>query len=104
MDSKLKSTKALDGAKGGTTKMFGKMGVVPSQEGVSAPTRRPGFDKNAPKGGPGGVMGKQGGARKAEAGKVTPAKSGSGGDNTFAVHGGSGRMFGKQGAIPATEE
>ncbi len=101
METKIKSTKSLDGAKGGSHKMFGKMGVVPSKEGVSAPTSKPGFDKNAPKGGRTGVMGKQGGVRPSEPGKVTVAKSGSGGSDKFSVSGGNTRMKGKTGAIPA---
>lgn len=101
MKNKTMSTGSLDGAKGGSTKMFGKSGVQPSQPGVSAPAHKPSFDKNAPKGGRSGVMGKQGGVRASEAGKVTVSKSGSGGDNKFAVRGGSGHMAGKSGAIPA---
>lgn len=102
--SKLNSTKALNGAKGGSTKMFGKSGVVPSQEGVSAPSSKPGFDKSQPKGGRTGVMGKQGGSRPAEAGKVSPSKSGVGNSKGFSVSGGKGHMFGPKGAIPATSE
>lgn len=99
MTSKIKSTKSLDGAKGGSTKMFTKMGVQPSQEGVSAPSRRPSPGNDAPKGGAGGVMGKQGGSRPSTPGGVSVSKSGAGSNSDFSVHGGNGHMFGKSSAI-----
>lgn len=100
MKTKISSTKGLDVLKGGNTKMFAKSGVTPAESGVSAPTKRAGFDKSPPKGGRTGVMGKQGASRAAVAGGVTPAKSG-GGDNSWGVHGGSGHMSGPNTAAPA---
>lgn len=93
---KEKSEKMGIGAKGGTTKMFGKMGVQPSESGVAAPTRAPSAGNNAPKGGRTGVMGKQRGAAPAVSGQVS--SGGRGGDNTFKVSGGNGHMAGFTGA------
>ena len=93
---KEKSEKMNVGAKGGTSKMFGKMGVDTMEAGVAAPTRAPGFNKNAPKGGKTGVMGKQHGAAPAVSGQVS--SGGRGGDNTFKVSGGKGHMAGFTGA------
>lgn len=87
---KEKTDKAGSFAKGGSGKMFGKMGVKPSEAGVAAPTRAPGMDKVAPKGGRTGVMGKQRGAAPAVAGQVS--SGGRGGDNSFSVKGGNGHM------------
>lgn len=86
---------------GGKTRMFGKMGVQPSQPGVSAPSRAPAMTKNPPKGGRTGVMGKQGGVLNAVPGQVTPAKSGVGNSKGFSVSGGKKHMFGKQTASTA---
>lgn len=93
---KEKSEKMGGGAKGGSTKMFGKMGVMPSEAGVSAPARAPGSNNSMTKGGRSGVMGKQRGAAPAVSGQVSPG--GRGGDNTFKVSGGKGRMAGFTGA------
>jgi hypothetical protein len=101
MKTKQISSKSLDGAKGGTTKMFGKMGVQPSEAGVSAPTRKPSPGNEMLKGGKTGVVGKQGGVRNSEAGKVTVAKSGVGNSSSFSVEGGKGHMAGKSGAYTA---
>lgn len=96
---KEKSEKTGFGAKGGSNKMFGKMGVQPSQAGVATPTRAPSAGNNPPKGGRTGVMGKQHGAAPAVAGKVS--SGGSGGDNTFKVSGGKGHMAPFTGSTPA---
>ena len=96
---KEKTEKMGGGAKGGTTKMFGKMGVMPSESGVSVPVRAPGFNKNAPKGGRTGVMGKQRGAAPAVPGQVS--SGGRGGDNSFKASGGKGHMAGFTGAMNA---
>lgn len=93
---KEKTEKMNVGAKGGGKKMFGKMGVKPSESGVSAPARAPGASNDAPKGGRTGMMGKQGGAAPAIAGQVS--SGGRGGDNSFKVSGGKGRMAGFTGA------
>lgn len=98
---KEKSEKMNVGAKGGTTKMFGKMGVMPSEAGVSAPVRAPGANNAMIKGGRTGVMGKQGGAAPAMAGGVSCG--GRAGDNTFKASGGKARMAGftgSQNAVP----
>ena len=87
---KEKSEKSGVFAKGGTTKMFPKMGVKPSMPGVSAPTSTPGFDKAAIKGGRTGVRGKQRGAAPARPGQSSPG--GHSGDNTFKASGGKGHM------------
>jgi len=87
---KEKTEKMNVGAKGGSGKMFGKMGVQPAEAGVAAPTRAPSANNAAPKGGRTGVMGKQGGAAPAVAGQVS--SGGRGGDNTFKVSGGKGHM------------
>lgn len=89
---KEKSEKTGIGAKGGSTKMFGKSGAAPREAGVSAPTRSQSFDKNALKGGRSGVMGKQRGAAPAEPGKTS--SGGRGGDNSFKASGGKGHMAG----------
>lgn len=86
---KEKSDKAGAFAKGGSGKMFGKMGVQPSQPGVSAPMRAPSANNAAPKGGS-GHMAKQSGAAPAVAGQVSTG--GRSGDNTFKVSGGKGHM------------
>lgn len=96
---KEKSEKMNVGAKGGTTKMFGKMGADPMEAGVAAPTRAPGMDKAAPKGGKTGVMGKQRGAAPAVPGQVS--SGGRGGDNTFKASGGKGHMAPFTGSTPA---
>ena len=93
---KEKSEKTGIGAKGGTTKMFGKSGVAPREPGVSAPTRQQPFGKGMLKGGRTGVMGKQRGAAPAVSGQVS--SGGRGGDNTFKVSGGKGHMAGFTGA------
>lgn len=93
---KEKTEKMGGGAKGGSRKMFGKMGAMPMESGVSAPTRAPGAANNPAKGGRTGVMGKQRGAAPAEAGKVSPG--GRGGDNSFKVSGGKGHMAGFTGS------
>ena len=96
---KEKSDKALNGAFGGSTKMFGKSGVAPSVAGVSAPPSQPAFGKNPPSGGKSGVMSKQRGAAPAVAGQFT--SGGRSGDNSFKVSGGSGHMAGFTGSTPA---
>ena len=97
---KEKTDKAGSFAKGGSNKMFGKMGVKPSEAGVAAPTRAPGMDKAAPKGGRTGVMGKQRNAAPSQPGKVTSGGA-AGGDNTFKVSGGRGHMAPFTPATPA---
>lgn len=96
---KEKTDKAGSFAKGGSNKMFGQMGVQPSQAGVSAPANAPSTGNNAPKGGRTGVMGKQGGAAPAVAGQVS--SGGRAGNNDFSVKGGSGHMAGFTGSTPA---
>lgn len=96
MKSKEKSVKSGMGAKGGTTKMFGKMGVMPSEAGVSAPMRAPGSNNSMIKGGRTGVMGKQGGAAPAMPGCCSGG--GRAGDNTFKASGGKAHMAGFTGA------
>jgi len=96
---KEKTDKSGDFAKGGSTKMFAKSGVAPSQEGVSAPVSPQSFNKDAPKGGKTGQVGNQKGAAVAQPGGLT--MGGTGGDNTFKVSGGKTKMFGFTGAQPA---
>jgi hypothetical protein len=84
---------------GGSTHMFSQMGVEPSEPGVSAPVTPPAAKNNAPAGGSGGVMGKQGGAAPAVSGGVSVG--GRAGNNDFSVKGGSGKMFGYTPASPA---
>lgn len=93
---KEKTEKMGGGAKGGTTKMFGKSGAAPQEPGVASDTYLPKFDKAPAKGGRTGVMGKQRGAAPAMSGCVSCG--GSGGDNSFKVSGGKGRMAGFTGA------
>jgi hypothetical protein len=95
MKTKKMSGGSLDGAKGGSGKMFGKSGVAPMPAGVSAVPKQQAFGKEMLKGGPGGVMGKQGGSRPAMPGGVSVAKSGAGSNKDFSVHGGKSRMAGK---------
>jgi hypothetical protein len=94
--TKEKTERMNIGAKGGTTKMFGKSGAAVREPSISAPTRQQAFGKEAPKGGRTGVMGKQRGAAAAVSGQVSPG--GRGGDNTFKVSGGSGHMAGNSGS------
>lgn len=94
--TKEKTERMNMGAKGGTTKMFGKSGVAPREAGVSAPTRSQPFGKEPPKGGRTGVMGKQRGAAASVSGQVS--SGGRGGDNTFKVSGGNGHMAGNTGS------
>lgn len=93
---KEKSEKMGMGAKGGTTKMFGKSGAAPMEAGVSMRTKSAPFGKEAPKGGRTGVMGKQRGAAPVVPGQVS--SGGRGGDNTFKVSGGKGHMAGNTGS------
>lgn len=93
---KEKSEKMNMGAKGGTTKMFGKSGAAPMEAGVSMRSKSAPFDKNAAKGGRTGVMGKQGGAAPAMPGCCS--SGGRAGDNTFKVSGGKGHMAGNTGS------
>lgn len=96
---KEKSEKMNMGAKGGTKKMFGKMGAAPMEAGVAAPTRAPAANNAAIKGGRTGVMGKQRGAAPVVSGQVS--SGGRGGDNTFKASGGKGHMAGNTGSQPA---
>lgn len=96
---KEKSDKPGNFAKGGTKKMFGKMGAAPDTAGTASSPGAPAFSKAPAKGGRGGVMGKQRGAAPAESGKFS--SGGRSGDNSFKVSGGSGKMFGKGSANPA---
>lgn len=93
---KEKSEKMNIGAKGGSTKMFGKSGAAPQQPGLSNRATLAPFGKEAPRGGRTGVMGKQRGAAPAVAGQVS--SGGRGGDNSFKAKGGSGHMAGFTGA------
>jgi hypothetical protein len=93
--TKTKSTGKLNGAKGGSGHMFGKMGVQPSQPGVSAPSGPPKHSKDMLKGGGTGYQGKQGGTLNVEAGKVSMPKQGKGKSKGFSISGGKGHMFGK---------
>jgi hypothetical protein len=91
--SKVKSESAGIGAKGGSTKMFGKSDAAPQVPGMSnRPSLAP-TDKGAAKGGRTGVMGKQRGASASQPGKVSVGP-GSGSDNSFKVSGGKGHMAG----------
>lgn len=93
---KEKSEKMGGGAKGGTTKMFGKSGAAPQVSGVSnRPSLAPASNSPA-KGGRTGVMGKQRGAAPAVSGGVSVG--GRGGDNSFKVSGGKGHMAGFTGS------
>lgn len=94
--TKEKTEKTGIGAKGGSNKMFGKMGAAPMEAGVAAPTRAPAANNAAPKGGRTGVMGKQRGAAPSVAGQVSSGARG--GDNSFSVSGGKGHMAGFTGA------
>lgn len=93
---KEKSEKMGGGAKGGTTKMFGKSGAAPQESGVSNRSKLAPFSKDAAKGGRTGVMGKQRGAAPATSGGVS--SGGRSGDSSFKVSGGKGRMAGFTGA------
>lgn len=84
-------------AKGGTTKMFSKMGVQESPAGTAAPTKAPSFDKAAAKGGKGKMFGKQ--AADAQAPGVAGHSAGT--SQSWGVKGGKGKMFGPQQAGPA---
>lgn len=99
MKSKIKSDKGASFAKGGSTKMFSKMGVEPSEAGVSMQVKAPKPSNNAPKGGGTGVMGKQRGAAPAVAGQVS--SGGRAGNNTFNVTTGNGHMAPFTGSTPA---
>ena len=97
---KEKSEKALNGASGGSTRMFGKSGAAPQVAGVSARPSSAPFSKDAPKGGSTGVMGKQRSTAPSRPGQVSAGGT-STVDNTFGVKGGSGHMAGHSGASPA---
>ena len=97
---KEKSDKPLDGASGGSTRMFGKSGAAPQVAGVSARPSNAPFAKDAPKGGSTGVMGKQRSSAPARPGGQSPGGS-SVVSNTFGVKGGNGHMAGPSGASPA---
>lgn len=97
MKSKEKSEKAGAFAKGGSGKMFGKMGVQPSQAGVAAPVRAPSANNAAPKGGS---------ARSSKQGGVVPSAAGvamtyGAGNNTFKAEGGKAHMAGFTGSTTA---
>lgn len=96
---KEKSEKAGSFAKGGNTKMFGQMGVQPMKPGTAAPTSAPSTGNSPIRGGKSGVMGKQRGAAPSVPGQVS--SGGRGGDNSFKVSGGRGRMAGFSPASPA---
>jgi hypothetical protein len=96
---KEKSEKAGSFAKGGSTKMFGKSGSAPDVPGSAAMPSLPRFDKAPLKGGKTGVMGKQRGAAPSVPGQVS--SGGRGGDNSFKVSGGRGRMAGFSPSSPA---
>lgn len=99
MKSKIKSDKGASFAKGGSTKMFSKMGADPAEAGVSMQVKAPKPSNNAPKGGGTGVMGKQGGAAPAIAGQVS--SGGRSGNNSFSVATGNGHMASFTGSNPA---
>lgn len=90
------TSKSLSGAKGGSTKMFGKAGAAPAPAGTSSPPHAMG-DKFA-KGGSGKMFG------EGYAAAQTPGQSSSNhsGNNSWGVKGGNGKMFGPQSAGPAT--
>ena len=90
--TKEKSEKTGMGAKGGTTKMFGKSGAAPQESGVSNRSSLAPASNSAINGGRSGVMGKQRNAAPSQPGKVTSTCGG--GDNTFKVSGGNGHMAG----------
>jgi hypothetical protein len=90
--TKEKSEKTGGGAKGGTTKMFGKSGAAPQEPGVSNRSSLAPANNSAIKGGRTGVMGKQRGAAPSKSGEVSTG--GYGGDNSFKVSGGKGHMAG----------
>lgn len=90
--TKEKSEKTGMGAKGGTTKMFGKSGAAPQEAGVSNRSSLAPANNSAIKGGRSGVMGKQRGAAPSKPGEVSTG--GYGGDNSFKVSGGKGHMAG----------
>lgn len=94
--TKATSMKKGDFAKGGSTRMFPKMGAAPAASGLAVPASPPSADKGVAKGGKTGVMGKQRGAAPAVAGQVSPG--GRGGDNSFKASGGKGHMAGFTGA------
>jgi len=89
MKTKETSNKSGAFAKGGSNKMFGKMGVNTMEAGVAAPTRAPSANNAAPKGGRTGVMGKQGGVMPSAPGVASTYGAG---NNTFKVSGGKARM------------
>ena len=95
---KEKSEKTGIGAKGGSGKMFGKMGVNTMEAGVAAPTRAPSANNAAPKGGRTGVMGKQGGVMPSAAGVASTYGKG---NNTFKAEGGKAHMAPFTGATTA---
>ena len=90
--SKEKSERTNIGAKGGSTKMFGKSGAAPQEPGVSNRTSLAPASNAAIKGGRTGVMGKQRGAAPAAPGQFS--SGGRGGDNSFKASGGKGHMAG----------
>jgi len=92
---KSKGTHSLNGAKGGKGHMFGKMGVQPSQPGVSAPSGPPRHSKDRIKGGGTGYQGKQGGTRPVQSGGVTMPQQGKHKSKGFSISGGKTHMFGK---------
>ena len=94
--TKEKTERMNIGAKGGTTKMFGKSGSATQEPGVSNRSKLAPFSKDDAKGGRTGVMRKQRGAAPATSGQVS--SGGRGGDNTFKVSGGSGHMAGNTGS------
>ena len=89
---KEKSERTNIGAKGGSTKMFGKSGAAPQEAGVANRSSLAPANNSAIKGGKTGVMGKQRGAAPAAPGQVS--SGGRGGDNSFKASGGKGHMAG----------
>lgn len=98
MKSSVGSPKGGYFAKGGGTKMFGKMGATPATPGVSVHPTAPSPAKGPATGG-GKTKSGQGGVVPSQPGKVT--SGGNKGSNSWGVSGGTGRMFGPQSAARA---
>jgi hypothetical protein len=97
---KEKTDKSGSFAKGGTTKMFPKMGVQPDSAGMAGQPTAPKFDKNAAKGGSGKMFGEQS-ADPSLPGTSSPSNGRRSPNNKFGANGGNGKMFGNTGSTPA---
>jgi len=97
---KEKTDKSGSFAKGGTTKMFSKMGAAPDTAGTASATTAPKFDKNPAKGGTGRMFGEQS-SDPSLPGTSSPNNGRHAPSNKFGANGGKGKMFGNTGSTPA---